>query len=198
VLWTTLRVAALCTVTCVIMVCRSLTCWRAAQSRFKNVLIMAGGAAAVRRQRRARGRVDDLFGSRVFSQRHLMQFGVITEPLQIMYTRARRCRHHCRQSALHGADLAELIEASTAMSRRPLQSRAGHHDVSSRAVAAVAAGHPQPAPSDLNPRHEAYATLSCSAAQIQDDGPLVYGQFQLNNWPFGASSRFVLMAATLG
>jgi len=30
-------------------------------------------------------------------------------------------------------------------------------------------------------------------------GPLVYGQFQLNNWPFGASARaFILMTATLG
>lgn len=28
-------------------------------------------------------------------------------------------------------------------------------------------------------------------------GPLVYGQFQLNNWPFGAAVAFVLMAATL-
>jgi hypothetical protein len=26
-------------------------------------------------------------------------------------------------------------------------------------------------------------------------GPLVYGQFQLNNWPFGASVAFVLMTA---
>jgi len=29
-------------------------------------------------------------------------------------------------------------------------------------------------------------------------GPLIYGQFQLNNWPFGASVAFVLMTATLG
>jgi putative spermidine/putrescine transport system permease protein len=29
-------------------------------------------------------------------------------------------------------------------------------------------------------------------------GPLVYGQFQLNNWPFGASVAFVLIVATLG
>ena len=29
-------------------------------------------------------------------------------------------------------------------------------------------------------------------------GPLVYGQFQLNNWPFGAAVAFVLMTATLG
>jgi putative spermidine/putrescine transport system permease protein len=29
-------------------------------------------------------------------------------------------------------------------------------------------------------------------------GPLVFGEFQLNNWPFGASVAFVLMTATLG
>jgi putative spermidine/putrescine transport system permease protein len=28
-------------------------------------------------------------------------------------------------------------------------------------------------------------------------GPLVFGQFQLNNWPFGAAISFVLMTATL-
>ncbi len=28
-------------------------------------------------------------------------------------------------------------------------------------------------------------------------GPLVFGQFQLNNWPFGAAVVFILMTATL-
>jgi putative spermidine/putrescine transport system permease protein len=28
-------------------------------------------------------------------------------------------------------------------------------------------------------------------------GPLVFGQFRLNNWPFGAAIAFVLMTATL-
>ena len=28
-------------------------------------------------------------------------------------------------------------------------------------------------------------------------GPLVFGQFRLNNWPFGAAVAFVLMTATL-
>ena len=45
----------------------------------------------------------------------------------------------------------------------------------------------------------AYATpVLLGGPKFKMMGPLVYGQFQLNNWPFGASVAFVLMAATLG
>ena len=33
--------------------------------------------------------------------------------------------------------------------------------------------------------------------QFKMMGPLVFGQFRLNNWPFGAAIAFVLMTATL-
>ena len=45
----------------------------------------------------------------------------------------------------------------------------------------------------------AYATpVLLGGPKFKMMGPLVYGQFQLNNWPFGASVAFVLMTATLG
>ena len=44
----------------------------------------------------------------------------------------------------------------------------------------------------------AYATpVLLGGPKFKMMGPLVYGQFQLNNWPFGASAAFVLMTATL-
>src|SRR5216684_8375748 len=86
VLWTTLRVAFLCTVVCLAMGLPLAYVLARTQSRFKNVLIMlvvlplfVGNAV------RAAGWMT-LFGSKGFLNVTLMQFGVITEPLQIMYT----------------------------------------------------------------------------------------------------------------
>ena len=45
----------------------------------------------------------------------------------------------------------------------------------------------------------AYATpVLLGGPKFRMMGPLIYGQFQLNNWPFGAAAAFILMAATLG
>ena len=44
----------------------------------------------------------------------------------------------------------------------------------------------------------AYATpVLLGGPQFKMLGPLVYGQFRLNNWPFGAAIAFIVMAATL-
>jgi len=44
----------------------------------------------------------------------------------------------------------------------------------------------------------AYATpVLLGGPKFKMMGPLIYGQFQLNNWPFGASVAFILMTATL-
>jgi putative spermidine/putrescine transport system permease protein len=44
----------------------------------------------------------------------------------------------------------------------------------------------------------AYATpVLLGGPKFKMMGPLVFGQFQLNNWPFGAAVSFVLMTATL-
>src|SRR5438552_9987081 len=86
VLWTTLRVAALCTLTCLIMGLPLAYVLARTQSRFKNVLIMlvvlplfVGNAV------RAAGWMT-LFGTKGFLNVSLIKFGVITEPLQLMFT----------------------------------------------------------------------------------------------------------------
>ena len=79
VLWTTLRVAALCTAVCLVMGLPLAYVLARTQSRFKNVLIMlvvlplfVGNAV------RAAGWMT-LFGSRGFLNVTLMRFGVINE-----------------------------------------------------------------------------------------------------------------------
>src|SRR6201998_3484410 len=86
VLWTTLRVSALCTVICLVMGLPLAYVLARTRSRFKNVLIMlvvlplfVGNAV------RAAGWMT-IFGTKGFLNVTLMQFGVISEPLEIMYT----------------------------------------------------------------------------------------------------------------
>src|SRR5580693_279789 len=86
VLWTTLRVAALCTLACLVMALPLAYVLARTQSRFKNVLIMlvvlplfVGNAV------RAAGWMT-LFGAKGFLNVTLMQLGAIDEPLQIMFT----------------------------------------------------------------------------------------------------------------
>src|SRR5205814_3509393 len=85
-LLTTLRVAALCTVICLVMGLPLAYVLARTQTRFKNVLIMlvvlplfVGSAV------RAAGWMT-LFGSKGFLNVILLQLGIITEPLQIMFT----------------------------------------------------------------------------------------------------------------
>src|ERR1700689_3807716 len=86
ILWTTLRVAAFCTVVCLVMGFPLAYVLARTQSRFKNVLIMlvvlplfVGNAV------RAAGWMT-IFGSKGFLNVTLMKLGIITEPLEIMYT----------------------------------------------------------------------------------------------------------------
>src|SRR6201987_5572732 len=86
VLWTTLRVSAICTVICLVMGLPLAYVLARTQSRFKNVMIMlvvlplfVGNAV------RAAGWMT-VFGSKGFLNVSLMKVGVISEPLQIMYT----------------------------------------------------------------------------------------------------------------
>src|SRR6202000_2370865 len=86
VLWTTLRVAALCTVVCLVMGLPLAYVLARTQSRFKNVLIMlvvlplfVGNAV------RAAGWMI-VFGAKGFLNVTLMKVGAIDEPIQIMFT----------------------------------------------------------------------------------------------------------------
>jgi len=162
--WTTLRVAALCTVTASSWVCRSLTCG-AHPVAVQRMCYHAGGAAAVRRNAVRAAWVDDPVRLQGFLNVTLMQFGVITEPLQIMYTRAPSLPHHCRQSALHGADLAERDRSiNRNVEEAAFSLGAGDHDVSFACCCRCRARHPAGTILTFILGMNAYATLSCSAA----------------------------------
>ena len=202
VLWTTLRVAALCTVACLIMGLPLAYVLARTQSRYKNVLIMlvvlplfVGNAV------RAAGWMT-LFGTKGFLNVTLMQFGVITEPLQMMFT--------------EGAVVAGIIAVNLPYMVLTLQSVIeGINRNVEEAAFSLGAGPvtmfrrvllPLSLPGILAGTiltfilgMNAYATpVLLGGPKFKMMGPLVYGQFQLNNWPFGASAAFILMTATLG
>jgi putative spermidine/putrescine transport system permease protein len=191
VLATTLRVAALCTVVCLAM-----------GLPLAYVLIMlvvlplfVGNAV------RAAGWMT-LFGSKGFLNVTLMQLGIITQPLQIMFT--------------EGAVIAGIIAVNLPYMVLTLQSVIeGINRNVEEAAFSLGAGPATMFRRVLLPLSlpgilagtiltfilgmNAYATpVLLGGPKFKMMGPLVYGQFQLNNWPFGASVAFVLMTATLG
>jgi putative spermidine/putrescine transport system permease protein len=201
VLATTLRVAALCTVVCLAMGLPLAYVLARTQSRFKNVLIMlvvlplfVGNAV------RAAGWMT-LFGSKGFLNVTLMQLGIITQPLQIMFT--------------EGAVIAGIIAVNLPYMVLTLQSVIeGINRNVEEAAFSLGAGPATMFRRVLLPLSlpgilagtiltfilgmNAYATpVLLGGPKFKMMGPLVYGQFQLNNWPFGASVAFVLMTATL-
>jgi len=201
VLWTTLRVAALCTVVCLVMALPLAYGLARTQSRFKNVLIMLvvlplfiGNAV------RAAGWMT-VFGAKGFLNVTLMQLGVITEPLQLMYT--------------EGAVVVGIIAVNLPYMVLTLQSVIeGINRNVEEAAFSLGAGPvtmfrrvllPLSLPGILAGTiltfilgMNAYATpVLLGGPKFKMMGPLVYGQFQLNNWPFGASVAFILMIATL-
>jgi putative spermidine/putrescine transport system permease protein len=202
VLWTTLRVAALCTVACLIMGLPLAYVLARTQSRYKNVMIMlvvlplfVGNAV------RAAGWMT-LFGTKGFLNVTLIQFGIITAPLQMMFT--------------EGAVVAGIIAVNLPYMVLTLQSVIeGINRNVEEAAFSLGAGPATMFRRVLLPLSlpgilagtiltfilgmNAYATpVLLGGPKFKMMGPLVYGQFQLNNWPFGASAAFILMTATLG
>ncbi len=201
VLWTTLRVAALCTVICLVMGLPLAYVLARTQSRFKNLMIMlvvlplfVGNAV------RAAGWMV-IFGSKGFLNVTLMQVGVINEPLQIMYT--------------EGAVVAGIIAVNLPYMVLTLQSVIeGINRNVEEAAFSLGAGPITMFRRVLLPLSlpglvagtiltfilgmNAYATpVLLGGPKFRMMGPLIYGQFQLNNWPFGAAVAFILMTATL-
>jgi putative spermidine/putrescine transport system permease protein len=201
VLWTTLRVAALCTLTCLVMALPLAYMLARTQSRYKNVLIMlvvlplfVGNAV------RAAGWMV-AFGSKGFLNVTLMQVGVVSEPLQIMYTElavivgiiAVNLPYMVLtlQSVIEGIN-RNVEEAAFSLGAGPVMMF--RRILLPLALPGILAGTILTFILGMN----AYATpVLLGGPRFKMMGPLVYGQFQLNNWPFGASVAFVLMTATL-
>jgi putative spermidine/putrescine transport system permease protein len=201
IFWTTLRVAALCTVVCLVMGLPLAYVLARTQTRFKNILIMlvvlplfVGNAV------RAAGWMT-LFGSKGFLNVTLLKLGVIAAPLEIMYT--------------EGAVIAGIIAVNLPYMVLTLQSviegiprnveeaafslGAGPVTMFTRVLLPLAlpgllAGTILTFILGMN----AYATpVLLGGPKFKMMGPLVFWQFQLNNWPFGAAVAFILMTATL-
>jgi putative spermidine/putrescine transport system permease protein len=201
IFFTTLRVAALCTLICLIMGLPLAYVLARTQTRYKNILIMlvvlplfVGNAV------RAAGWMT-LFGSKGFLNVTLQKFGLTDAPIEIMFT--------------EGAVVAGIIAVNLPYMVLTLQSviEGIHRNVEEAAFSLGANPAtmfrrvllPLALPGILAGTiltfilgMNAYATpVLLGGPKFKMMGPLVFGQFQLNNWPFGAAIAFILMTATL-
>jgi putative spermidine/putrescine transport system permease protein len=172
------------------------------QTRFKNVLIMlvvlplfVGNAV------RAAGWMT-IFGSKGFLNVTLMQLGIIHEPLEIMYTESAVVAGIIAvnlpymvltlQSVIEGIN-RNVEEAAFSLGAGPASMF--RRVLLPLSLPGLLAGTILTFILSMN----AYATpVLLGGPKFRMMGPLIYGQFQLNNWPFGASAAFILMTATLG
>lgn len=201
ILGTTLRVSAICTIACLLMGLPLAYVLARTQSRYKNILIMlvvlplfVGNAV------RAAGWMT-LFGTKGFLNVTLQNLGVISQPMEIMFT--------------EGAVIAGIIAVNLPYMVLTLQSVIeGINRNVEEAAFSLGAGPatmirrvllPLATPGILAGTifcfilgMNAYATpVLLGGPKFKMMGPLVFGQFQLNNWPFGAAIAFILMTATL-
>ena len=201
VLWTTLRVSAICTVVCLVMGLPLAYVLARTQSRFKNVLVMlvvlplfVGNAV------RAAGWMT-FFGSKGFLNVTLMRLGIIAEPLEIMFTETAVVFGIIAvnlpymvltlQSVIEGID-RNVEEAAFSLGAAPMEMF--RRVLLPLSLPGILAGTILTFILGMN----AYATpVLLGGPKFRMMGPLIYGQFQLNNWPFGAAVAFVLMTTTL-
>jgi putative spermidine/putrescine transport system permease protein len=201
VLWTTLRVSAICTVVCLVMGLPLAYVLARTQSRFKNVLVMlvvlplfVGNAV------RAAGWMT-FFGSKGFLNVTLMRLGIIAEPLEIMFTETAVVFGIIAvnlpymvltlQSVIEGID-RNVEEAAFSLGAPPMEMF--RRVLLPLSLPGILAGTILTFILGMN----AYATpVLLGGPKFRMMGPLIYGQFQLNNWPFGAAVAFVLMTTTL-
>ena len=198
---TTVRVALTCTVVCLLLGFPLAYKLARTQTRYKNLLIMlvvlplfVGNAV------RAAGWMT-VFGTKGFLNTTLISFGLITEPMEIMFTETAVIVGIIAvnlpfmvltlQSVIEGIDRA-VEEAAFSLG-------AGPWDMFRRvlwplALPGIMAGTILTFILGMN----AYATpVLLGGPKFKMMAPLVFGQFQLNNWPFGAAVAFILMATTL-
>ena len=202
VLTRTVRIALITTAICLIMGFPLAYVLARTQVRFKNLLIMlvvlplfVGNAV------RAAGWMV-AFGNKGLINASLMGAGVITQPLEIMFTEAAVIVGITAvnlpfmvltlQSVIEGIDRS-VEEAAFNLGATPLQM--ARRVLFPLAMPGVLAGTILTFILSMN----AYATpVLLGGPRFQMMGPLVYNQFiQQNNWPFGGAIAFILMTATL-
>ena len=201
VFFTTVRVAVFCTAVCLLLGFPLAYVLARMQSRYKNLLILGvvlplfvGNAV------RAAGWMA-LLGSRGFLSVTLMQTGLTRQPTEIMFSETAVVLGTIAvnlpfmiltlQSVIEGI-ARNLEEAAFSMGARPLTMF--RRVLWPLALPGIAAGTILTFILAMN----AYATpVLLGGPQFTMMAPLVYGQFKLNNWPFGATVAFLLMTTTL-
>ncbi len=202
VLARTLRVAVTCTLACLVLGFPLAYVLARMQSGRKNWIVMlvvlplfVGNAV------RAAGWMA-LFGSKGVVNSILLGAGIVDAPLEIMFTEVAVTIGIIAvnlpfmvltlQSVIEGIDRA-VEEAAFSLGANPL--RMARRVLLPLALPGILAGSILTFILAMN----AYATpVLLGGPRFVTMGPLVYNQFvQQNNWPFGASVSFVLMAATI-
>lgn len=201
IFFTTLKVALICTAICLVLGFPLAYVLARTQTRFKNILIMlvvlplfVGNAV------RAAGWMT-LFGSKGFLNVTLMDLGIISEPIQIMFTEGAVIAGIIAvnlpymvltlQSVIEGIE-RNIEEAAFSLGAGPFAMF--RRVLWPMALPGIIAGTILTFILGMN----AYATpVLLGGPKFKMMGPLVFGQFQLNNWPFGAAVSFILMTATL-
>lgn len=201
IFFTTIWVAMLCTLVCLIMGFPLAYVLARTQSRYKNILIIlvvmplfVGNAV------RAAGWMT-LFGSRGFLSVTLMDLGITTEPTELMFTTTAVVIGIIAvnlpfmvltlQSVIEGIDRS-VEEAAFSLGSTPLSMF--RRVLWPMSLPGIIAGTILTFILGMN----AYATpVLLGGPEFKMMAPLVFGQFQLNNWPFGAAVAFILMTTTL-
>jgi putative spermidine/putrescine transport system permease protein len=202
VLWRTIRVAVVSTLACFVFGFPLAYVLARTQSRYKNLLIMAvvlplfvGNAV------RAAGWMV-AFGSKGFVNASLMGLGVISAPLEIMFTETAVMIGIIAvnlpfmvltlQSVIEGIN-RNVEEAAFSLGAPPMTM--AWRVLFPLAMPGILAGCILTFILAMN----AYATpVLLGGPKFQTMGPLVFSTFaQQNNWPFGGAVSFILMTATV-
>lgn len=201
IFWTTIRVSLLCTVICLLLGFPLAYMLARTQTRFKNLLIIlvvlplfVGNAV------RAAGWMT-VFGNKGFFNTVLMSLGIIKEPLEIMFTETAVIVGIIAvnlpymvltlQSVIEGVD-RNVEEAAFSLGAGPWSMF--WRVLWPLALPGIIAGTILTFILGMN----AYATpVLLGGPKFKMMAPLVFGMFQLNNWPFGAAVAFLLMLTTL-
>lgn len=201
VFYTTVRVSLLCTLVCLVGAFPLAYVIARTRSRFKNLLVIGvviplfvGNAV------RAAGWMT-LLGSRGFLSVSLMKLGITDAPTELMFSETAVILGIIAvnlpymvltlQSVMEGID-RNLEEAAFSLGAGPFSMF--RRVLWPLALPGIAAGMILTFILAMN----AYATpVLLGGPKFQMMAPLVYSQFQVNNWPFAAAVAFILMLTTL-
>lgn len=201
VFYTTVRISLLCTLICLVAGFPLAYVIARTRTRFKNLLVIGvviplfvGNAV------RAAGWMT-LLGSKGFLSVSLMSLGITHEPTELMFSETAVILGIIAvnlpymvltlQSVLEGID-RDLEEAAFSLGAGPFVMF--RRVLCPLAMPGIAAGMILTFILAMN----AYATpVLLGGPKFEMMAPLVYSQFEVNNWPFAAAVAFILMVTTL-